>query len=160
VYPNYAVPLSRHPRTPYKDLMLVATNSAEVFSGLFAKGAALAWGFRRLAKDAEALAVELISRAVETTGNPDPHLRYTELLKNPLLLIGIRVSPKDNGLLIEVWDSDPPPHDAYLDSHLSTAEEISQDWSCYQPRGGGKVIWAERAVPRQRRARHTFGVCA
>lgn len=123
--------------------MLVAASSAERFSGLFARGTALAWGFRRLAKDAQRLAVELITRAVETTGKPDPHLRYTELRENPPPLIGIRVSMRDHGLLIEVWDSDStPPHDT--DAHLSAVATISQ-WSCYRPRGGGKVIRVELA---------------
>jgi hypothetical protein len=109
LYPNYAVPPSPWPRRTVEDLTLIAADSAERFSGLFARSAALAWGFRHLATDAETLAVGLITRAVETTGNPNPHLRYTEVLKNSLPLIGIRVSRKGSGLLIEIWDSDPHP---------------------------------------------------
>lgn len=162
VYPSYAVPPSPHTRKPAKDLTLIAANSAERFSGLFARGAALGWGFRHLANAAEGLAVELIARAVETTGNPDPCPRYTDLLRNPPPLIGIRVSVKGNGLLIEVWDSDPtPPHDSHLDSHLATVAEISQQWNCYQPRSGGKVIWAELATPQQRQTGELgFGLAA
>jgi len=51
---------------------------------------------RHLAKDAEKLAVELITRAVETTGNPNPDTSYTELLKNPPPNIGIRVTLRDH----------------------------------------------------------------
>lgn len=59
-------------------------------------------------------------------------------------------------LLIEAWDSDPtPPQGA--DAHLATVANVSQDWGCYRPRGGGKVLWAELGVPRQRSVRHTCG---
>ncbi|MGH3973463.1 MAG: hypothetical protein ACRDS9_09065, partial [Pseudonocardiaceae bacterium] len=92
LYPNYAVPPSPHPRPPSKDLTLIAADSAERFSGLFAKATALAWGFRHLATDAETLAVELITRAVETTGNPNPNPRLTELSKNPPPNVGIRMT--------------------------------------------------------------------
>jgi hypothetical protein len=161
LYPNYAVPLSPHPRRTFEDLTLIAAYSAERFSALFARGIAVAWGFRHLATDAETLAVELITRAVETTGNPNPRPSFTELSKNRPPNIGIRITQRDHGLLIEVWDSVPtPPRDAYLDSHLSIVEEISHDWGCYRPRGGGKVIWAELGVRRQHHARHTCGVCA
>jgi hypothetical protein len=123
---------------------LTALHTAIRFSGLFAKFTAQRWGFRHLADAAQRVAVELITRAVETTGNPDPHPRYSEL--GELHIIGIRVSVKGSGLLIEVWDSDPspPPQDSHLDSHLSTVEQISQRWN-YWPRNGGKVIWAELA---------------
>jgi hypothetical protein len=157
--PHYAVPLSPRPRTPYKDLMLVAMNSAERFSGLFAKGTAVTWGFRHLAKDAETLAVELVTRVVETTGNPKPCPRCSELSKDRPPNIGIRITQGDHGLFIEVWDSDrTPPQGA--DAHLTIVANVSQDGGCYRPGGGGKVIWAELAVPRQRRARRTWGVCA
>jgi hypothetical protein len=141
--PRYATP-SPQPRQAADGLELTALHTAIRFSGLFAKFTAQRWGFRHLADTAERVAIELITRAVETTGNPDPHPRYSEL--GELHIIGIRVSTKDPGLLIEVWDRDPsPPQDSYLDSHLSTVEEISQEWSCYRPRSGGKVIWAELA---------------
>jgi hypothetical protein len=126
---------------------------------LFTRGVAVAWGFRHLATDAETLAVELITRAVETTGNPNPRPSFTELLKDRLPKIGIRIIQRVHGLLIEVWDSDPTPlQDA--DAHLTTVANVSQDWGCYQPRGGGKVIWAELAMPRQHHTRHICGVCA
>jgi hypothetical protein len=156
LYPNYAVPPSPYPRRTFKDLTLIAANSAERFSGLFAKGTAVAWGFRHLATDAETLAVELITRAVETTGNPTPRRTFTELLKNRPPNIGIRITQQDHGLLIEVWDSDStPPQGA--DAHLTIVANVSQDWGCYRPRGGGKVIWAELAMPSQHHTRHTCG---
>ncbi len=145
---GYAMAPSPHPRQLASDLTLTALHTAIRFSGLFAKFTAQRWGLRPLTDDAEKVAAELTARAVETTGNPDPNPRYTEL--SELHIIGIRVSRKVHGLLVEVWDSDPiPPQDAYLDNHLSTVAEISQQWNFYRPRGGGKVIWAELAIPQQ-----------
>lgn len=158
--PGYAVAPSPRPGQAANDLTLIALHTAIRFSGLFAKFTAQRWGFRHLSSAAEKVAAELIARAVETTGNPDPNPRYTEL--DQLHTIGIRISVKGNGLLIEVWDSDPtPPRDSHLDSHLATVTEISQQWNCYQPRGGGKVIWAELAMPQQRQTGELgFGLAA
>ncbi|MGH3971966.1 MAG: hypothetical protein ACRDS9_01360 [Pseudonocardiaceae bacterium] len=137
LYPNYAVPPSPYPRRTFEDLTLIAADSAERFSGLFIRGIAVAWGFRHLAKDAQTLAVELVTRAVETTGNPNPRPRLTELSKKRPPNIGIRVTRQDHGL-IEVWDSDPtPPQDA--DAHLATVANVSQDWGCYRPRAAGRL---------------------
>lgn len=149
LHPNYVVSPSPYPRPPYEDLILIAAESAERFSGLFAKAAALAWGFRHLANDAEMLAVELITRAVETTGDPNPCRRLTELSKKLPPRIGIRITHRGNGLLIEVWDSDSQAP-SRTDAHLSTVGELSLEWSWYPTNGGGKVIWAELGIPRPR----------
>ncbi|MGH3751866.1 MAG: ATP-binding protein [Pseudonocardiaceae bacterium] len=124
---------------------------------MFARGVAVAWGFRHLATDAQTLAVELVTRAVETTGNPNPY--FTELPKNRPPNIGIRITQRDRGLIIEVWDSDPTPPQG-TDTHLATVANASQEWGCYRPPGGGKVIWAELGMPRQHHTRRTCGVCA
>lgn len=152
LYPSYvAIPSSR-PRPPSDEVTLVALSSAERLAGLFPRCAAVDWGFRPVAGYAERVAVELITRAVETTGNPDPYVRYTEL-PNPPPLISIRLSHEDHGLLIAVWDSDPtPPPDANLDNHLSVVADISHQWSCYQPRGGGKVMWAKLVISPRRQS--------
>jgi hypothetical protein len=153
-YPGHTVcataPSSNPPRSA-NDLTLIALHTAIGLSGLFARFTAHRWGFRYLSHAAERVAVELITRAVETTGNPDPNPRYTNL--GELHIIGIRLSHQRNCLLIEVWDSDPtPPQDVYLDNHLSLVAEISHQWSCYRPRSGGKVIRAELHRPEQRQA--------
>lgn len=154
LYPSYAA--LPHPRMATDDLTLVALTSAEQFAGLFAKCAALNWGLRAEAGAAERVAVELIARAVETTGNPDPRPRYTELLKDTPPRIGIRVSPIRTGLLVEVWDTDPtppiPPGGAYLDQHLAVVHELSRRWNWYR-HGGGKVIWAELGAPQPRQSK-------
>lgn len=150
--PGYALTSPPRPRPSTNDLTLIVLHTAIRLSGLFANFTAQRWGLRPLADAAERVAVELIARAVETTGKPDPYPRYWEL--GELHIIGIRMNYKGNGLVVEVWDSDStPPPDAYLDHHLSTVADISRQWSCYQPDGGGKVIWAELAMPQQPQAR-------
>jgi hypothetical protein len=150
--PRHAAP-SPQPRQAADGVELTALHTAIRFSGLFAKFTAQRWGFHHLTDTAERIAIELIARAVETPGNPNPHPCYSDL--SELHIIGIRVSVKGSGLLIEVWDCDPsPPQDSSLDSHLPTVEEISQGWSCYRPRSGEKVIWAVPAP----RARSVGGV--
>lgn len=146
---GYAAVPSPRPRQAAHDLTLVALHNAIHFSGLWAKYTAQRWGLRNLADAAEQVAAEFIALAVKTTGNPDPHPRYTEL--GELRPIGIRVSTQGNGLLIEVWDSDSAPP-AYRDNHLSMVEEICQQWDWYQPNTGGKVIRAELSIPQPRRA--------
>jgi hypothetical protein len=146
VQPWYVGAPSPSLRFPAHGVELTALHTAIRSSGLFAKFTAQRWGFRHVADSAQRVAVELIARAVETTGNPDPHPRYSELRE--LHTISIRVSVEGSSLLIEVWDSDPTrPQDSYHDNYLSTVEEISQRWNCYQPHNGGKVIWAELAIP-------------
>lgn len=150
--PGYALTSPPRPRSSANDLTLIALHTAIRLSGLFAKFTAQRWGFRPLADAAERVAVELIARAVETTGNPDPNPRYTEL--GELHIIGIPVNYRGNGLVIEVWDSDstPPPMPTSITTYRPVAD-ISNQWSCYQPDSGGKVIWAELAMQKQPQAR-------
>lgn len=129
-------------------LTLLALHTAIRFSGLFAKSTAQRWGLRHLANAAERVAAELIARAVETTGNPNPHPRYTDNL-GELSTIGIRVRIHRNGLLIEVWDCDPTPPHRTPDGHLSVVAGITQQWGYYQSHNGGKVIWAKLDTPPQ-----------
>jgi hypothetical protein len=65
-----------------------------------------------------------------------------ELSRTPPPRLGIRVTRRDQGLLIEVWDSDATPP-LQMDKHLAVVETVSLEWNFYHPHGGGKVIWAE-----------------
>jgi hypothetical protein len=106
---------------------------------------------KTVAHAAETLAVELITRAVETTGDPNPYRRLTDLSRKLPPRIGIRLTLRDHGLLIEVWDSDKTPPQ-YMDAHLAVAGSMSLEWDCYQPRGGGKVIRADLGIPKPQQA--------
>ncbi len=140
-HPRYAMVPAPRPRPPADDLTLTALHTAIRIAGLFAKYTAQRWGLPLdVADAAKRVATELITRAVEITGNPDPYPHWSQL--GELHIIGIRVSPKINSLLVEVWDSDPTPPDGY-DGHLSIVAKTSQQWNWYRPDGGGKVIWAK-----------------
>jgi hypothetical protein len=126
---------------------LIALHTAIRFSGMFARFTAHRFGLDHLATAAERVAAELVTRAVETTGNPDPAPRYTDLYD--LHIIGLRISRTGSALLIQVWDSDDSPLRG-MDTHLAVVDGVSHEWSWYEPRGGGKVIWAQLRVPRPR----------
>lgn len=151
--PRAVIPSPR-PQQPVDGWTFAALHSAIGIAGLFTYYTARRWNLLELADTAERVAVELISRAVETTGIPQPHPAWAEL--DRLQLISIQLRWTGRRLLIQVWDSDttPPireqPRDLCLDGHLLTVEEASQRWDCYQPRNGGKVIWAELALPSPR----------
>jgi len=97
---------------------------------------------------AEQVAVELVSRAVKTTGLPNSPPRWTELDNEDIPLIKVRLQLEYPNLFIDIWDRDStPPNDPNLDHYLMKVDEISQQWGYYQPRGGGKVIWAALGTP-------------
>lgn len=152
------------PRHPADTLTLAAIHTAINIAGLFVKYTVRRWGMPHLEDTAKRLAVELISRAVETTGIPEPHPRWTEV--KDIHLVDIRIHRQARGLLIEVWDSDPPrhcqprnPHKPYLDAHLLAVEKMSKRWACYRPPSGGKVIWAELTIPQPREDNEQLPQC-
>lgn len=150
--PRAAIPSPAASTNPVDGWTFAALHSAIGIAGLFTRYTVRRWNLSEFADIAERVAVELISRAVETTGIPQPHPLRTEL--DRLHLISIQLRWTGRSLLIQVWDSDttPPireqqPRDLCLDDHLLTVAEVSQRWDCYQPRSGGKVIWAELTLP-------------
>jgi hypothetical protein len=74
--PRYAAP-SPQPRQAADGLELTALHTAIGFFGLFAKFTAQRWGFRHLADTAERVAIELITRAVETTSRWSVQVKAT-----------------------------------------------------------------------------------
>jgi hypothetical protein len=133
-------------------LVLVASDTAVNIFGLATRYTARAW-LPQVERSAEEVARELVSRAVETTGIPGPHPRWTELHDEdiPLIEVGLRLEYPI--LVVEVWDGDRtspyPLPGAYLDDHLVAVHERAQRWNWF-PRGRGKVIWAELGIPPQR----------
>jgi hypothetical protein len=141
--PRYTTVPAPQPPLPADDLTLTALHSAIRIGALFAKYSAQRWGLPpKVAKIAERIAAELVTRAVKTTGNPNPHPHWSQL--GELHLIGVGLRMEGRSLLVEVWDSDPTPPNSAED-HLSVVEKASQQWNCYRPPNGGKVIWAEVA---------------
>lgn len=138
------------PRSWYRadEVTLAAVKTAQSSVFCFVHIVVQNWGLLHLLPDAERVAVELVARAVETTGIPDDEPRWTEIDELPT--IGVRVSVKHDVLLIEVRDCDcaspVPVQGTYLDQHLMAVHDLSRGWNWY-PVDGGKVVWAE-LVPR------------
>ena len=116
--PGYAAPPCPRP----VGLVLVASDAAVNIFGLATRYTARAW-LPQVESSAEEVARELVSRAVETTGIPGPHPRWTELHDEniPLIEVGLRLEYPS--LVVEVWDGDRtspyPLPGAYLDDHLT-----------------------------------------
>ncbi|HUR02165.1 MAG TPA: hypothetical protein VM347_06485 [Nonomuraea sp.] len=136
---------------PRAEVTLLALHTAISIGAQVGRLAARHWGLPDLEGTAEQVGAHLIARAVETTGNPDPNIRYTDLDPARLHVVGIRVHRRANALIIDVWDTDPtPPLPApsdYLDHHLAAVHVLARLWRWYPAPRGGKVIWAEVAPP-------------
>jgi hypothetical protein len=147
--PGYTTTPSPRPRPV--GLVLVATDPAVNIFGLATRYTARAW-LPQVESSAEEVARELVSRAVETTGIPGPHPRWTELQDEDIPLIEVGLRLEYPSLVVEVWDGDRtspyPLPGAYLDDHLAAVHERAQRWNWF-PRGRGKVIWAELGIPPQ-----------
>ncbi len=143
--PGYGSP-SPGPRPV--ELVLVASDEAVNIFGLTTQYTARAW-LPHVESSAEGVARELVSRAVETTGIPGAHPRWTALQDEDIPLIEVRLRLEYPSLVIEVWDGDRtspyPLPGAYLDDHMAAVQEQADRWNWF-PRGRGKVIWAELGI--------------
>ena len=130
------------------ELTLAAVKTAKSSAFRFVHIVAQDWGIGHLLPEAEQVAVELVARAVETTGILDDEARWFEI--QSLSTIGVRLSAEHGALLIQVRDADRaspiPEQGGPLDSHLEVVRDLSHAWDWY-PTAGGKVIWA-RVIPR------------
>lgn len=141
---------------PPVGLVLVASDEAVNIFGLATRYTARVW-LPQVERVAEEVARELVSRAVDTTGIPGPHPRWTELHDEDIPLIEVELRLEYPSLVVEVWDGDrtapyPPPPGTYLDDHLAAVHERAQHWNWF-PLGRGKVIWAELGIRPQRAVR-------
>jgi hypothetical protein len=133
-------------------LVLVANESAVNIFGLATRYTARAW-LPQVEHAAEEVAVELVSRAVKTTGLPESPPRSAELENEDIPIIKVWLRLKYPSLFIEVRDSDQaspvPAENSYLDDYLTAVHERAQRWNWY-PRDRGKIIWTELGIPAQR----------
>jgi len=99
------------------------------------------WGLRELVADAELIASELTTNAVQSS-------------RTDLALIRLYVGLYRRRTRVEVWDrSDgkPEPKQAGDDSEggrgLLMVEALSSDWGWYARPRQGKVVWADLVLP-------------
>jgi anti-sigma regulatory factor (Ser/Thr protein kinase) len=133
-------------------LTLAAVATAAGCSRLFARSTLRQWGLVRMVDDSELVISELVTNAVEATGVTDPQPRWRELAD--LAVIRARLLLYHTRVVIDVWDraqeapflKEPNPEDDY-GRGLSIVDALCVRWSYFYPRTGGKVVWAELAIP-------------
>ena len=133
-------------------LTLAATPTAVKLSRSLVAVTLRYWGLRRMADDAELVVSELTTNAVKATGVIDPEPTWSERANLPL--IRVRVVHLLASIAIEVWDADPTPPKptdagpgAESGRGLAIIEALCDRWDYWRAIGGGKVIWAELAIP-------------
>jgi anti-sigma regulatory factor (Ser/Thr protein kinase) len=110
------------------------------------------WRLERLTDDAELVVSELVTNAVKATGMTEPKPSWFE--QQSLATIHVRLTHLESAIVIEVWDRDeipPKPTDAAVDAEtgrgLAIVEALCVRWDYFPAIGGGKVVWAELAIP-------------
>ena len=133
-------------------LTLAATPTAVKLSRSLVAVTLRYWDLDRMADDAELVISELTTNAVKATGVIDAEPSWSERANLPLIRVGIVYLPAS--IVIEVWDADPTPPkpidaepDAESGRGLAIIEALCDRWDHFQAIGGGKVVWAELAIP-------------
>ena len=133
-------------------LALAAMPTAARFARLFIRQRLSSWGLNRLIGDAELVLSELVTNAVNVTGNHNPQPRWSEL--HNLALIKVQLVITGDCLLIEVWDRDPePPEPKQPEQADETGRGLlivgafCRRWGYFYPESGGKSVWGELAIP-------------
>jgi anti-sigma regulatory factor (Ser/Thr protein kinase) len=144
---------------PYPDrargmtfLTLAATPTAVSCARQLVRLTLSRWGLAALAEDAELVISELVTNAVQASGVTDPDAAWGDL--GGLATIQVRVLMYQADIVIEVWDRDPGSpvrHDAASDEEggrgLLIVTALCKEWDYFYAARGGKVVWAELAVP-------------
>ncbi len=144
---------SAQPSGPFvSSLRFAAVPTAVGCARMFVEQTLSGWQVSAVSDDAVLIASELVTNAVRATGNTDPHPGYAALAQ--VSILQVRLSIRRGRLLIEVWDnSQKPPvlqqqrDDAVDGRGLFLVQMLSAQWGTYFPKVGGKVVWAELALP-------------
>ena len=104
------------------------------------------------ADTAELLVSELVTNAVRFAGGPTSGQQYSERVQAGLISLSVRHF--DEGLLIEVFDTDASPpvltdaaDDAENGRGLVLVDALSKEWSYFFPSCGGKVVYCFIEIP-------------
>jgi anti-sigma regulatory factor (Ser/Thr protein kinase) len=110
------------------------------------------WGLAAMADDAELVASELMTNAVQATGVTGT--RPVSGGFDAAAAVQVRVLMYQASIIIEVWDRDPgTPHrrEAAAGDEggrgLMIVAALCTQWDFFGAADGGKVVWAELAVP-------------
>ena len=107
-----------------------------------------------IAETAELLVSELVTNAVRFAGAPAPIRQHS----GHAGMIWLSVRHFGEGLLIEVFDTDPNPpvltdaaEDAENGRGLLLVDALSKEWSYFFPPSGGKVVYCFIDIPMPQR---------
>jgi|SRR5215470_10423572 len=129
-------PLSEPIHWPSDCIVLAATRTALTCTSLFVRHTLEVWRLQPVLDQVEAVALQLVSNAVESTGTMDEHLdlRHVDYLDT----IGVCLRQVEAAVLVEVSDSSlEPPNRPPPAGHKS--DFLILDW--------GKVVWTAVAYP-------------
>ena len=111
------------------------------------------WGLASLAADAEMMVSELATNAIQATGRTDADATRDDV-GDDAAAFHVRLLLFEASIVIEVWDADPAPP---APQHGTGEEEggrglmivaaLSAKWDWFPAPQGGKVVWAECAIP-------------
>ena len=111
------------------------------------------WGLASLATDAEMVVSELATNAIRATGRTDADATWNDV-GDDAAAFHVRLLLFEASIVIEVWDADPAPP---IPQHGTGEEEggrglmivamLSAKWDWFPVPQGGKVVWAECAIP-------------
>jgi anti-sigma regulatory factor (Ser/Thr protein kinase) len=145
-YPSYALGISF--------LTLAAVPAAVGYSRELVRLGLERWGLTALLEDAELIVSELATNAVKVAGPPDRDANWSEAEK--VAAIHVRLLLFRTSIVIEVWDGEPTapmPQDVTGDQEsgrgLAIVTALSAKWSWFRAPHGGKVVWAELAIPQR-----------
>jgi hypothetical protein len=110
------------------------------------------WRLAALAADAELVVSELATNAIRATGLTDADARWNEAAN--VAAFHVRLLLFGDSIVIEVWDGDPAapmPQEVTGEDEggrsLLIVAALSTKWSWFPAPQGGKIVWAELAVP-------------
>lgn len=155
--PRPAPSLQPHPPQRVSELRLAALVTAVGCARRFARHTLRSWrldGLDELGDSVDLVTSELVTNAVRATGITEEHPRYVDLYDQPPNVVIVRLRLLAASLFVEVWDADPtPPTSREPTLHeeggrgLFLVAAVSKAWNFYPSRAGGKVVWAELAIP-------------
>jgi anti-sigma regulatory factor (Ser/Thr protein kinase) len=132
-------------------LRLAAVLTAVSCARGFTRHTLAAWRRGEAVDTAVLIASELVTNAVQATGNTDQRPNYLALRDVPLLRV--RLSLRSEVLVIAVWDTSPklPVREQQSEENtrgrgLFIVEALCERWGAYASKVGGKVVWAQIAA--------------
>lgn len=140
--------------TLVSNIRLAATATAVSCARIFVEHTLKQWEAPALVEDALLVVSELVTNSVKATGVTNPEPTWTEL--DGLQLLHVTMQGHGRSVTIRVWDSslEPPvkpkagPEEWSEGGRgLLLVETLALHVGHYFPQAGGKVVWAEMALP-------------